>query len=298
MEKSLYNERFSFANPLSTTAACRSTRHRAKKLKEDSSSALYQPSTELEANHDCVEEPAAVYEPNSQVMLEPQPSVVLPLPTASLACASNTSSDGFEWEDTYSCHPQSIEFLELLTDTLEVEEDEALSDTDITPDSAHSNDFTFDDPDAYAEPLYKDAVITTAASNVVIMKYAIKHNLTMDALADLLQLVKLHCPSPNNVPSSLYYFKKHFQELQYPVTYHYFCNACLMEISKNSEVCSNQECSAEIKSLSSFIELPVGLQLKTILSRKYVWHIVITYVTMCTPHNQIVNILVAKVGQF
>ena len=170
MEKSLYNERFSFANPLSTTATCRSTRQRAK---EDSSYALYQPSTELEANHDCVEEPAAAYKPNSQVMLEPQPAVVLPLSTASLACASNTSSDDFEWEDTYSFHPQFIEFLEVLTDALEVEKDETLSDTEITADSAHSNDFTIDDPDAYAEPFCKDSVITTAASNVVIMKYAV-----------------------------------------------------------------------------------------------------------------------------
>jgi len=95
----------------------------------------------------------------------------------------------------------------------------------------------------------------------VIMKYAIKHNLTMDALTDLLQLVKLHCPSPNNIPSTLFLFKKHFQELQYPVIYHDYCNSCLMEISDNSEVCSNQECCTVNKSVSSFIELPVRLQL-------------------------------------
>ena len=98
-----------------------------------------------------------------------------------------------------------------------------------------------------------------------------KHNLTMEALADLLQVVKLHCPSPNNIPSTLFHFKKRFQDLQYTVQYHFYCNACLTEVPENCEVCSNQDCCynfAEAKSLSSFIELPVGLQLKSILSRK------------------------------
>ena len=32
--------------------------------------------------------------------------------------------------------------------------DAEISDTDITPYSAHSNEFIINDPDAYAEPLY------------------------------------------------------------------------------------------------------------------------------------------------
>jgi len=109
MEKSLYNERFSFADPISKTAACRSTRFRAKKLKED----LYS----TEALHNCtseIEEPAE--ESSNQIMLEPQ-NILLSspplLPTSSYTDKAN--SEGIEFEDLqYSCHPQSIEFSELL----------------------------------------------------------------------------------------------------------------------------------------------------------------------------------------
>ena len=124
------------------------------------------------------------------------------------------------------------------------------------------------------ELLYKEALITTSASSVLIMKYAMKHKLSREALADLLQIVKLHCPSPNNIPSSLFHFKKQFKDFQYPIKYHYFCNACLSEVPKNVEFCTNQDCSysfTEAYSLSSFIELPVGLQLKSILERKWAY---------------------------
>ena len=79
--------------------------------------------------------------------------------------------------------------------------------------------------------LYKEASITTAASNVLLMKYAMKHKFSWEAITDLLQIVKLHCPSPNNVPSSLFYFKKHFKDLQYPIKHLYFCSTCLSEVS-------------------------------------------------------------------
>ena len=36
---------------------------------------------------------------------------------------------------------------------------------------------------------------TCASSSILIMKYAMKHNITKD---DLLDLVRLHCPKPNS----------------------------------------------------------------------------------------------------
>ena len=267
--KSSYNERFSFADPLSKTAACRSTRHRAKKLKEDTSS-LFQHSAEAIPNiPDCGDES------EEEVMLESQ-NIVTSLPNdSSLDPYRGTSFDitNDEFQLTTTSHPQSLEFLELMAivpePELELEEDDT-NDGEAINSSANSEP-SINESGAHAEILYKDSLITTAASNVVIMKYAMKHNLTMEALADLLQVVKLHCPSPNNIPSTLFHFKKRFQDLQYPVQYHFYCNACLTEVPENCEVCSNQDCCynfAEAKSLSSFIELPVGLQLKSILSRK------------------------------
>ena len=34
-----------------------------------------------------------------------------------------------------------------------------------------------------------------------------KHRITQEALADLLKVLQLHCPSPNNIPSTVYHFK-------------------------------------------------------------------------------------------
>ena len=55
---------------------------------------------------------------------------------------------------------------------------------------------------------------TCASSSILIMKYAMKHNITKDALVDMLDLIRLHCPIPNMCPSTLYYFKKQFQCLR------------------------------------------------------------------------------------
>ena len=75
-------------------------------------------------------------------------------------------------------------------------------------------------------------------------------------------------------PSTLYYFKKQFQCLDYPVNFHYFCNQCFHEVSNPqlSTVCGNSHCEADLsgnsKSMSSFIEIPVDLQGKCILERE------------------------------
>jgi len=65
---------------------------------------------------------------------------------------------------------------------------------DNTSDSEVENGSVNSEPyakEACSDTSYKDSTITIAASNVLIMKYATKHNLTMNALADLLHL--LHC---------------------------------------------------------------------------------------------------------
>ena len=126
------------------------------------------------------------------------------------------------------------------------------------------------------EPLYEGSSLTVPTSSVLIMKYALRHSLTQEALADLLRLVKLHCPSPNQCPSSLYQFNKEFRDLHYPIVLHHFCSACLhvVEVESSemeSKMCTNPHCNSELSaqnSVSSFIEVPVDCQLKTILERE------------------------------
>ena len=54
-------------------------------------------------------------------------------------------------------------------------------------------------------PLYCGSNISTCTSVCAIMQFALSHQLTDEAVEDLLQLLKL--PSPNNIPTSLYKLK-------------------------------------------------------------------------------------------
>ena len=279
--KSSYNERFLFSDPLSKTSASRVTRYRAKRLKEDHVAIIgasqYQYSEEsvpfdsLNVSSDKIDSknsivPASFLVENSSsdhdvtMLASLDPNTHPNYDVCSIACE----------ELDIMNHPQSLELsdLVLLPDNtdLDIEEDEG-DDDDELANEITNNESRLIEHDQH-ELLYKEAMIKTSASSVLIMKYAMKHKLTREAIADLLQIVKLHCPSPNNIPSSLFHFKKQFKDFQYPIKYHYFCNTCLSEVPKSGEFCTNHDCNhsfAETNSLSSFIELPIGLQLKTIL---------------------------------
>ena len=105
-----------------------------------------------------------------------------------------------------------------------------------------------------------------------MLKYAMKHNITEDALADLLHLIKLRCPKPKLVHP--HYINKQFQNLYYPMTFHYFCSECFHEVidpQQSSHMgCSNPYCKNILneRMVSSFIEIPIDLQLKSILECK------------------------------
>ena len=271
--KSSYNERFSFADPLAKVSACCVTRYRAKKLKEDPNA-----TAGCNPQYQHSEETLMV---SCRVVSGEVEDEVVPIPFATENSPSSddisTSLDPYTSIDYDVCYnvceeldllnnPQSLEISDLVihdsTDN-HIEEDDEGGDNEVTNNECSLR--------VQHELLYKEASITTSASSVLLMKYAMKHKLSMEALTDVLHIIKLHCPSPNDIPSTFFHFKKQFKDFQYPVKYHYFCNACLSEVPKTVEFCSNQACSysfTKANSLSVLIELPVGLQLKSILGRK------------------------------
>ena len=297
--KSAYNERFYFDDPLSKWSACRSTRSRAKKLKASTADVTEETHSATCSDRPCnsdsayTEDDPAGGHPvllNSVTNFRPDSEIFTSENDASpngdqsklIEDAVNVMiSDGSlnETHDHYLNfvdHPQSLEYSDfvtpsspsMLTDEMpwkELEEDFEVPETDV--DEAETNDHSCQ----YKDKLYKDAVITTASSSVLLMKFTMKHGITQEALADLHKVLQLHFPSPNNLPSTLYHFKKQFRSLQYPVNYHYFCSKCLAEVSVESEICNNSYCSSNLSkshSKSSFIEIPVDLQLKCILEHK------------------------------
>ena len=128
-------------------------------------------------------------------------------------------------------------------------------------------------------PLFEGSPITTSANNVMVMEYSMKHNLTNETLADLLKLLNLLLPSPNNCPRSTHLMRKLFDKHQsFTRSTCYFCNNCLAQV----DLCTNLECpKCKVKlanCTSSFIQIPMEQQLQKILASKFYITIVIATV--------------------
>lgn len=98
-----------------------------------------------------------------------------------------------------------------------------------------------------------------------ILTFVLCHNLTGSALCNLLSLISLHCLQPNLLKSSVYLFRKHFDNLRYPIIKHYFCSACFSRLESNDSIC--ETCHAR-KGISYFIEIPIVKQLQTLFQRR------------------------------
>lgn len=242
--KSFYNERFSFADPSAPRYTSRTTRHRMKKRKaiDDSSAA----SSEGDSAYD--------YTSCSTLYLESRP-----LDEESDDCENLQDSESPLEAYNITDHPLSLEAEIVSPLENEAENDEC--ELSSPPSSSEAS--------GPLTSLYEGSSLTLASSSVLIIKYKMRHNLTQEALGDLLQLIKLHCPSPNRCPSSVYQFKKGFPDLNYPITMHYFCSRCLHAIDDVTvKVCTNTSCNCDFSardSLSSFIEVSLDSQLTVIL---------------------------------
>ena len=80
-----------------------------------------------------------------------------------------------------------------------------------------------------AEVLYDGSPLTVATSSILVMKFKAKHKLSNEGLQDLLNLIKLHCPTPNKCIASSYQFNKQFGKNS--GVSHYFCNSCFQVLT-------------------------------------------------------------------
>ena len=73
------------------------------------------------------------------------------------------------------------------------------------------------------EKLYPGAQVTIGAVMVLLTLYAIKYDLTGEAITHLLQFISLLLPSGNILPDTLRKFKTFFNKLDGPVILHRYC---------------------------------------------------------------------------
>lgn len=125
-----------------------------------------------------------------------------------------------------------------------------------------------------SEPLYTGCSLTLGMSMLLIITFAMRHQLTGAALSDLLTLINLHLLSPNCFSKSLSTLHKFFSILKNPIEFHYYCNFCYDYIGlKKSEQCKNKHCLCDLKkkeNLGYFIVIPLESQLQALLSSEYI----------------------------
>ena len=121
-------------------------------------------------------------------------------------------------------------------------------------------------------PLYTGARITLGMSLLLIITFAMRHQLSGTALADLLTLIDLHLISPNCFTKSMATLHKFFKQLKNPVQFHYYCSFCYEYIGIQKQACcTNKHCLQDLtkkNSLSYFIVIPLEPQLEALLASK------------------------------
>ena len=113
-------------------------------------------------------------------------------------------------------------------------------------------------------PLYREAPVSLHATLILILAFLLAHNITKEALADLLTLLNTLLPKLHNLPTSPYKFYKSLNiDMLEPVR-HYFCPSCSKEISSDENVCP----SCKKEKSHYFLELPLEEQVKRLFQQQ------------------------------
>ena len=106
----------------------------------------------------------------------------------------------------------------------------------------------------FSEPLYPGAPLSTRASMLAINQFAVNNRLSYRITAQLLELLKIHLPSPNALPNTLYKLQKIFTGVKCKVQH--FCSVCLQEVPSESNTCPKRTCIKRHSQLCYFTVLP------------------------------------------
>ena len=239
-------ERFAFLDPFDKRAINRVTRYRAKKLRHADDVAGKTSPAPLES--------------------------MLDVDVGAVSVSPDHISSGSSDEE----YPALLEHgsTRVEDDSGRLDDDSSIIDDCVEPSPISSHELVSKNSETTAgnvsldKPLYDGSPITVTASNVLIMKLKMKHSLSNECVRDLLSLIKLHCPSPNNCVASLYKFTKIFGKCN--TVLHFHCNTCYESVTEDDMVCKNSLCKNNlvIGGRSSFIEVPIEQQLRKILERK------------------------------
>lgn len=117
--------------------------------------------------------------------------------------------------------------------------------------------------------IYNGADITVHESMTAVLAFMFRHEVSGVVIADLLELINLHCKKDGNqMLTTLYFFKKHFSLLDIPVKYHYYCESCYSKLPDKKATCPNHNLHPDSAGVNVFAEIPLIQQLEALFSRE------------------------------
>ena len=114
-------------------------------------------------------------------------------------------------------------------------------------------------------PLYAGAPLSMEASWYAIYQYAVSNKLSYQATTQLLELIRIHCPSPNLCPKSLYLLKKHLSNMKNCTSLQY-CSHCMGDVPTCQKYCSKRDCKKSGAQLCYLSILPFEEHIKDLFS--------------------------------
>ena len=146
-------------------------------------------------------------------------------------------------------------------------------------------------PSIHEPKLFPGSGLSLTMSHLLISSYMCRHHLSTQAQEDLLQLLQLHIPADNLLPTSLYAFRKLSSSsatVNLEPVYHSYCQRCCTLVSDCTTTCPNPCCAAAMcaQSTPSFITVSISEQLKILVERELVGK----YTNPCICMNAFVNL--------
>ena len=167
------------------------------------------------------------------------------------------------------------------TSTEDLEEDDT---SPLSPplfqEDDHSEDECYQDtlsvPAEFLQPLYPGSTTTACGAYCSIMHHAIENKLSYTAIDELLQLLRLLMPNPNNLPSSFYKLKKFFNLFGAEYQKSEYCAECHSQLAKGA-VCKAPQCKFAY-GRGHLVHIPIEKALQTLVSTKFICVILSTHV--------------------
>ncbi|KAK3931698.1 Maintenance of telomere capping protein 2 [Frankliniella fusca] len=115
------------------------------------------------------------------------------------------------------------------------------------------------------KPLYEGSPLTVHDFMVSALSYAQSAHLTGASTAELINLIEMLLPKPNNLPKTSHMFKKYFEDNNNEIEVFFFCSNCWRSRQTQHDICD--QCKGPNRKVNYFLSCSLSSQLKRLFNR-------------------------------